>query len=251
MTASLRPCVVVVGVGASQGIGAAVCRRAAQEGLLVYVVGRTESKLKQVVAEITAQGGAAQAYTLDATNEQQVAALFAHMAKQQQQPVCVVHNVGSNMPSRFLATPLSFFNQMWQHTFLSAFVVGQAAVQALLPYQQGTLIFTGASASLRGKPLFAAFTNGKGSLRLYSQLLAQNYASQGIHVAHVVVDGMVDGDRINRFAFGLGRVLKLVMKGRQGGLKVDEIADTYWHIHQQPAGVWTQELDLRPFKEKF
>lgn len=247
----MRQCAIVVGVGASKGIGAAVCRRAARAGLKVYVVGRTDSKLQQVVAEIRAQGGDAVAYVLDAGNEIQVAELFAEVARQHLQPVLVVHNVGSNMPSRFLSSSMQFVDRMWQHTFLSAFVVGQAAIQALLPHQQGTLIFTGASASMRGKPLFAAFSNGKGSLRAYSQILAQSYANQGLHVAHVVVDGMVDGDKINKFAFGLGRLLKLVVKGRQGGLNVDDMAENYWQVHMQPPGLWTQELDLRPFKEKF
>lgn len=244
-------CAVVIGVGASQGIGAAVCRRAAQAGLLVYVVGRTASKLDQVVAEIRKAGGKAESYVLDATSAEQIAALFATISAKQQVIELVVNNVGSNMPSRFLSTTPKFFDQMWRHTFLSAYLVSQQAFAAMSPQQSGTVIFTGASGSLRGKPFFAAFTNGKAGLRAYLQAIAPTYRAQGIHVAHVIIDGMVDGDRINQFGFGLGQLVKLVLKGREGGLNVDAIAENYWQIHQQPRDLWSLEIDLRPFKEKF
>lgn len=250
--ASIQPhCAVVIGVGASQGIGAAVCRRIAQAGLLVYVVGRTASKLEQVVAEIQRAGGQAEAYTLDATSAEQIAGLFAAITAKQQVIDLVVNNVGSNMPSRFLSTTPKFFDQMWRHTFLSAYLVSQQALAAMLPQHTGTLIFTGASGSLRGKPFFAAFTNGKAGLRAYLQAIAPTYRAQGIHIAHVIIDGMVDGDRINQFGFGLGRLVKFALKGQDGGLDVDAIAENYWQIHQQPRDLWTQEIDLRPFKEKF
>lgn len=244
-------CAVVIGVGASQGIGAAVCRRIAQEGRLVYVVGRTLSKLNIVVGEIESAGGQAQAVALDATDANQIAALFATIAQQNQLIDLVVNNVGSNMPSRFLSTTTKFFDQMWRNTFVSAYWVSQHALAAMQPQQSGTLIFTGASGSLRGKPFFAAFSNGKSGLRAYIHAIAPYYRTQGIHVAHVIIDGMVDGDRINQFGFGLGRVLKLGMKGLDGGLNVDAIAENYWQIYQQSSDLWTLEIDLRPFKEGF
>ncbi|MEC7119290.1 MAG: SDR family NAD(P)-dependent oxidoreductase [Pseudomonadota bacterium] len=244
-------CAVVVGVGASQGIGAAVCRRAAREGYRVYVVGRTQAKLDQVVAEITQQGGQAVACCVDATNAAKIAGLFAAIAAEQPTIDLVVNNVGSNMPSRFLSTSPRFFDQMWRTTFLSGYLVSQQALALMLPQQHGTLIFTGASASLRGKPFFAAFTNGKAGLRAYIQAIAPVYRLHGIHIAHVIVDGMVDGDRINQFGFGVGRVIKWLLKGRQGGLSIEAIAESYWQIHQQSSALWTQEIDLRPFKERF
>jgi NAD(P)-dependent dehydrogenase (short-subunit alcohol dehydrogenase family) len=248
---SLDHCAVVVGVGAAQGIGAAVSRRMAREGLWVHVVGRTANTLQAVVADIQQSGGQATAHCVDATNEQQVAALFADLQAHYPPIAVVVHNVGSNMPSRFLTTTPRFFDQMWRFTFLSGFLVSQQAITAMLPQQKGSLIFTGASGSMRGKPFFAAFTTGKSALRAYSQALAAEFASQGIHVAHVVIDGMVDGDRINQFGFGLGRMVRWALKGRQGALNVDAIADNYWQIHQQDRALWTQEIDLRPFKERF
>ncbi|MGO3384511.1 MAG: SDR family NAD(P)-dependent oxidoreductase, partial [Acinetobacter guillouiae] len=134
-------------------------------------------------------------------------------------------------------------------TFLSAFLVSQQALKIFEQQQYGTLIFTGASASLRGKPFFAAFTMGKSALRTYVLHLAQMYKPQNIHVAHIIVDGMVDGDRVNKAVFGLGRLLRLT-RGT-GGLNIEAIAENYWMLYQQKRDLWTHELDLRPYQEKF
>lgn len=246
---SYQQCAVVVGVGASQGIGAAVCRRIAREGLMVYVVGRTQDKLDRVVHEIQQAGGQAQTYILDSTKADQVAALFKHINQHQQIIELVVHNVGGNVPSRFLTSSLKFFDSMWRLTFLSGFLVSQQAVKIMLQQKHGTIIFTGASASLRGKPYFAAFTTGKAALRSYTQGLAKEFNVQNIHIAHVIVDGMVDGDRVNNAVLGLGRILRRTRGS--GGLNVDAIAENYWMLHQQTKPLWTHELDLRPFSEKF
>ena len=155
------------------------------------------------------------------------------------------------MPSRFLTTQAKFFDQMWRLTFLSGFLVSQQAIPVMQAQGHGTLLFTGASGSLRGKPFFAAFATGKGSLRAYVHAIAQEYARYNIHIGHIIIDGMVDGDRINQFGFGLGRIIRLVMKGAGGALNVDAIAEHYWQIHTQPRGLRTIETDLRPFKEKF
>jgi short-subunit dehydrogenase len=246
---STQHCAVVIGVGASKGIGAAVSRRIAREGVLVYVVGRTQDKLDQVVAEIQQMGGRAISYILDSTQEDQVAALFKQIAERQQVIDLVVHNVGGNVPSRFLNSSLNFFNSMWRMTFLSGFLVSQQALAVMQQQQHGTIIFTGASASLRGKPYFAAFTTGKSALRAYAQGLAKEFQSHNIHVAHVVIDGMVDGDRVNKAILGLGRLLRNT-RGT-GGLNIEAIAENYWMLHQQSKPLWTHELDLRPFREKF
>ncbi|ENX55410.1 MULTISPECIES: SDR family NAD(P)-dependent oxidoreductase [Acinetobacter] len=241
--------VVVIGVGAEQGIGAAVCRRFAHEQFKVYVVGRTLNKVEKVAATINAQGGQAVAYALDAENEQQVQALFEHLNDQPEALAAVIHNVGGNIPSIFLQSSLKFFSQMWRSTFLSAVLVAQRSLPIFQEQQQGTLIFTGASASLRGKPFFAAFTMGKSALRSYALNLAALYRPQNIHVAHVVVDGMVDGDRVNKALWGLGRLARLT-RGT-GGLNIEAIAENYWMLYQQNVDLWTHELDLRPYQEKF
>ncbi len=242
---------VVFGVGAVQGIGAAVSRRIAREGLTVHIAGRTQSKLDEVVAEISAAGGTAIAHVLDATNSDHVAALFNTVAAQGQPIALVVNNVGSNMPARFLHSKAAFVEQMWRLTFLSGFLVSQHAMPLLLAQGHGTLLFTGASASIRGKPMFAAFTTGKASLRAYVYALAAEYAPQGIHIGHIVIDGVVDGDRVNNMGKGLGRIALRTIKGKGGALNIDAIADNYWHIHRQPPSLWTVETDLRPFREKF
>lgn len=241
--------IAVVGVGAEQGIGAAVCRRFAQEKFKVYVVGRTLNKVEKVAAAIHRQGGQAVAYVLDAENEQQLQALFEHLNDQPEALAAVIHNVGGNIPSIFLQSSLKFFSQMWRSTFLSAVLVAQRSLSIFQKQQQGTLIFTGASASLRGKPFFAAFSMGKSALGSYALNLAEFYRSQNIHVAHVVVDGMVDGDRVNKALWGLGRLARLT-RGT-GGLNIDAIAENYWMLYQQNVDLWTHELDLRPYQEKF
>ncbi|MFW2151098.1 SDR family NAD(P)-dependent oxidoreductase [Acinetobacter gyllenbergii] len=241
--------VAVVGVGAEQGIGAAVCRRFAQEKFKVYVVGRSLNKVEKVAAAIHRQGGQAVAYALDAENEQQLQTLFDHLKDQPEVLAAVIHNVGGNIPSIFLQSSLKFFSQMWRSTFLSAVLVAQRSLTIFQKQQQGTLIFTGASASLRGKPFFAAFTMGKSALRSYALNLAELYRPQNIHVAHVVVDGMVDGDRVNKALWGLGRLARLT-RGT-GGLNIEAIAENYWMLYQQNVDLWTHELDLRPYQEKF
>ena len=244
-----KKCAIVFGVGASQGIGAAVSRRIALEGLHVYVVGRTQHKLDIVVNEIQQRGGMATAIVADTTQLPHVERVFQQICQKDVLLDLVVHNVGGNHPSRFLKSSLDFFDSMWKLAFLSGFHVGQRATQIMANQQHGTILFTGASASLRGKPYFAAFTTGKSALRSYAQELAVRFNSKNVHVAHVVVDGMVDGDRINHAIFGLGRLLRYA-KG-SGSLNIEAIAESYWMIHQQPSSIWSQEIDLRPYKERF
>lgn len=242
-------CAVIFGVGASQGIGAAVSRRFAREGLIVHVVGRTATKLQIVVDEIKQQGGNAQAHVLDASDEAAISQLFQTIKQQGQVIDAVIHNVGGNVPSRFLSTSLNFFNSMWRYAFLAGFLVGQQSAAIMREQGHGSIIFTGASASMRGKPFFAAFTMGKAALRAYALGMAQELKNQHVHVAHVIVDGMVDGDRVNQAVFGLGKVFRKT-RGT-GGLNVDAIAENYWMLHTQHSALWTHEIDLRPYREKF
>ncbi|RZI84262.1 MAG: SDR family NAD(P)-dependent oxidoreductase [Rubrivivax sp.] len=250
MSAEPKPCAIVVGVGHPSGIGAAMCRRCVAEGLPVYVAGRNQAKLSLTVAQLRAQGGQAMAVVLDATQADEVQALFDRVRADGCQAELVLHNVGNNAPARFMKTSPAFFEQLWRLCFLSSLNVGQATVRHMLPAGQGTLLFTGASASLRGRPLFAAFAAGKAALRALAFGMAGEFGPQGLHVAHVIVDGVVDGDKVAGFAGGLGAAY-LCSKGREGTLDPNDIAKTFWQIHRQPRGLWTREIDLRPFKEKF
>lgn len=245
-------CAVVVGVGNRAGIGGAVAHRFSKEGLHVYVVGRTQSKLDEVVRAIQASGGSATAVINALRDEKDVKALFADVLADGKPLHAVIYNAAfRNTPRRFLGgTSAAFFEANWRLTFLAGAMVGQAAVRHMLTQGFGTVIYTGATASLRGKPLFAAFASAKASLRSFALGLARESAPRGIHVSHVVIDGGVEGDRTRTAAFGLGRLM-LLSKGSEGCLLPDEIAENYWQLHAQQKGAWTHELELRPFKEKF
>lgn len=240
---------VVIGVGAERGLGAALCRRIAREGYHVLVAGRTAAKVEKVATAIVASGGSASAVTMDATREADVQALFVQAAQPDGGHAAadlIVFNAGNNQRIDWRELSADQFEQFWRVGCFAGFLVGREAAKFLVPLGRGTLLFTGASASLRGKPGFAHFAAAKAGLRMISQSMAREYGPAGIHVAHVVVDGGIDGDRLRV------RAPKLIEeRGEDGLLGIEAIAETYWHIHRQPRSAWTQEVDLRPFKEQF
>lgn len=246
------PCALVVGVGELEGIGGAVAARFAQAGHHVYIVGRTQSKLDTVVAHILRQGGQATAVVSSLGGEADVQAIFTQVQRSGYRLDAVVYNAAYlNMPRRWLGTPPSFIEGNWRLTCLAGILVGQAAARMMLPHGRGTVIYTGATASLRGKPLFATFASAKAALRAFAGSLALEGAPHGIHVAHVVIDGMVEGQRAKGAFGGLGSIVMGVIKRRNGALNPTQIAENYWQIHLQPSGAWSHELELRPFKEPF
>lgn len=243
-----QPTAIVFGAGAVRGIGAAVAQRFTREGYHVIVTGRTLAKIEQVVVQITASGcGSAEALQVDATDESQVIAAFdrAMSPGPGRAPAdVVISNAGNNARLDFTELSASQFEDFWRVGCYAGFLVGREAARRLLPLARGTIIFTGASGSLRGKPGFAHFAAAKAGLRMISQSMAREYGPQGLHVAHVIVDGGVFGDRLQ--AAAPKRVEHL---GTDGLLDVDAIAENYWTLHRQPKSAWTQELDLRPYKE--
>lgn len=243
------PTAVVVGVGAERGIGAAVCRRFATGGYHVLVAGRTVSKIEQVAERIRASGGSAQSIVVDTTSEADVAQLFdlAMAPGTGRDPVdAVVFNAGNNQIIDFRSLTAEQFESFWRVGCFGGFLVGREAARRMAPLGRGTVIFTGASGSLRGKPGFAHFAAAKAGLRMVSQSMAREFGPQGLHVAHVLIDGGVNGDRLRQAIPGM-----VEQRGEDGLLDVDAIADTYWHLHQQPRTAWAQEIDLRPYKEAF
>ena len=236
---------VVVGVGPSRGLGAALARRFAKEGLHVFMGGRTAEKLEQVADEIRALGGQATAVVTDATLERDVERLFNQVA-QSHRIELVAYNVDRNASAPLLETGLGLFEQLWRQNCLGGFLVGREAVRHMLPHRQGSLFFTGATASLRARPPFTAFAAAKAGLRALAQGIACEFGPQGIHVAHVIIDGVIDGDRAHAQFAELVRA-----KGEDGLLKLDAVAETYWSLHCQHKSAWTHELDLRPYKEPF
>lgn len=236
---------VVLGVGELKGLGAAVALRFAHEGYTVVVAGRTRAQLDKVVSEIQTRGGKAQAIVTDATSEESIVALLS--AAEKLGPVEVaVYNAGGNNPQTSLATTGKFFEAQWKVGAFGGFVFGREAVKAMLPRGHGTLLFTGASASLRGRPGFVAFAAAKAALRAVTQAFAREFGPKGIHVAHVVIDGAIDGHRINTLVPDFAKA-----KGEDGLLNLEAIAENYWQLHKQHKTTWSQEIDLRPFKESF
>ena len=138
----------------------------------------------------------------------------------------------------------AFLEDMWRVNALAGFYFAKAAIEAMLPRGRGALIFTGASASLRGRANFASFASAKAALRALAQSAAREFGPQGIHVAHVIVDGAIDGDRVNTFLPQLK-----AQRGEDGLLDPDAIAENYWQLYRQPRSAWTHELDLRPWVE--
>jgi NAD(P)-dependent dehydrogenase (short-subunit alcohol dehydrogenase family) len=248
---SQTTCAVVVGAGARQGIGGALCARFAAGGMHVYATGRSADKLEPLVAEIRTSGGNATAVTTDATRPADVQALFDKIAADGRMPELVVFNASErNLPKAFLEMTPDFVEQMWRVCCFGGFLVGQEAARRMLPQKRGTILFTGASASMRGRAKFGGFAAAKAGLRIFAQAMAREFGPEGIHVAHVVIDGVVDGDRAAKFGYGVGKAY-LLSKGADGALKPDAIAEAYWQLHLQDRSAWTQELDLRPFKETF
>ena len=237
---------VVVGVGSGAGLGAALAHRFVREGLRVILAGRTAERLEAVATAIQQAGGSAQPVVMDATSEAEVTNLFRVASAEGACLELVVYNVGSNARIPFLQISPDFFESIWRQNALGGFLVGRETMRYMLPQQRGTMLFTGATASLRVRPPFTALASAKAALRAVAQGMAREFAPQGIHVAHVVIDGVIGGD------YARTHFPELVQaKGEEGLLEIDAIADAYWALHCQPRSAWTHELDLRPFKEPF
>jgi len=249
MTSMVRPTAVVIGVGAERGLGVALCRRFAAAGHHVLVAGRTAERVEGVASRITEAGGSAEAVVTDATQEDQVVRLFdrAMAPGDGFAPAdLIVFNAGNNRRVDFREVEASLFEEFWRVGCFAGFLVGREAARRLAPLGRGTVIFTGASGSMRGKPGYAQFAAAKAGLRMVAQSMAREFGPLGLHVAHVVIDGGIDGDRLRRAA-----PQTVEARGADGLLGIEAIAETYWHIHRQPRSAWTQEVDLRPFKETF
>lgn len=243
------PTAIVAGVGAERGLGAALCRRFAAGGHHVLANGRTPEKLERVVRAIEAAGGSAEAVVGDATREDDVARLFDRgMAPGPGRDAAdiVVYNAGINRRIDFRELSAAQFEDFWRVGCFGGFLVGREAARRLVPLGRGTVLFTGASASLRGRPGFAQFAAAKAGLRMVAQSMAREYGPLGIHVAHVVIDGGIDGERLR------SRFPDIAAQRGEGGLlEIDAIAEAYWQLHRQPRSAWSHEIDLRPFKEPF
>ncbi len=237
---------LVLGVGPEQGLGAALARRFAAEGLQVFIAGRSADKLNKVAASIQQGHGKATAVVADATNEQDVIDLFAVIKSETRVLSIAACTVDSNIRAPLLDMDQQTFTTLWKQNCLAGFLFGREAIKLMEKQQQGTLFFTGATASLRAKPPFTGFAAAKAGLRALAQGMAREFSPSGIHVVHMIIDGVIDGERARQQFPEY-----VASKGAQGLLQLDAIADTYWALHCQHPSAWTHELDLRPFQEPF
>ena len=238
---------IVVGVGPEAGLGGALCKRLAQEGLHVFVAGRTPEKVEKLSLAIRRTGGSATPVPVDTTKEKDVVALFDRAeADGPGRLDLVIYNAGNAAMGLLHDMEASYFEDVWRVGCFGGFLVGREAARRMLPGGRGTVIFTGATASLRGKATTTAFAAAKAGLRSLAQSMARAYGPQGIHVAHVVVDGGIAGDKIIQ---GIPQFAQAM--GEDGLVSLEGLADAYWYLHNQPKAAWTQELDLRTFKEPF
>ena len=235
---------VVLGVGPKNGLGAALCRRMSQEGLHVLVSGRTESSLSAVVEEVQSLGGDASLWVADATSEQDIEGLFEE-ARSLGAISVAIYNAGNNFPGTIIDMDADYFESTWRVCCFGGFLFGRKAVRSMQE-SGGTLIFTGASASLRGRANFGAFNSAKGALRNLAQAMAKEYAEQGIHVGHVVIDGPINGDKITE-----GFPAYAERLGEGGMINLEQIAESFAYLYRQPPTAWTFELDLRTSQERW
>jgi NAD(P)-dependent dehydrogenase (short-subunit alcohol dehydrogenase family) len=238
---------IVVGVGPEAGLGGALCKRLATEGLHVFVAGRTPDKVEALVRTIRSAGGTATGVPTDTTSEQEVIALFDRAGKEGAGALdLVIYNAGNAAMGQLHDMEAKYFEQVWRVGCFGGFLVGREAVRRMLPRHHGTVLFTGATASVRGKPTTTAFAAAKAGLRSLAQSMARAYGPEGIHVAHVVVDGGIAGDKIIK---GIPQFAQAM--GEDGLISLTGLADAYWYLYRQPRAAWTHELDLRTFKESF
>lgn len=234
-------------IGADDGIGAAIAKRFAKEGLIVCVVRRDKDKLIELVEEIELAGGQAVALSYDASNEEDVSGMINFVEIMVGPIEVMVFNLGSFQRGAVLEETQDSFTRAWQQCCLAGFLCAREVAIPMLERNSGSIIFTGASASLRGGAHFSAFAMAKGGLRQFAQSLARELMPQNIHVAHVILDGLAQTNATYR------RFPEAYQdrQDRDAMLKPEHIADSYWYLHKQPKDAWTFELDLRPYAEKW
>jgi NAD(P)-dependent dehydrogenase (short-subunit alcohol dehydrogenase family) len=232
---------VIMGVGPDRGLGAQLCKRFAKEGLHVVAAGRTPASLDAVVADIERAGGKASSFAADATTEADVAAVFEHAGPDVD---LAIYNAGNNTPGRILEMEADYFEKSWRVVCYGGFLFGREALRRMVPRKRGTILFTGASASLRGRAGYGAFNSAKAGLRTLAQAMAKENGPEGIHVGHVVVDGAVYGEKIRkRFPGADARQDRMI--------DIEGIVECYAFLYRQHHKAWSFEVDVRTSLESW
>ena len=235
---------VILVIGAGDATGGAIARRFAREGYIACVTRRTADKLQPLVEQIRAEGGVAYAFGSDARKEEDMVALIEKIEREIAPIEVAVFNIGANVRFSITETTARVYQKVWEMACFGGFLMGREVTKVMLPRARGTIIFTGATASLRGREGFAAFAGAKHALRALAQSMARELWPKGIHVAHPVIDGAIDTEFIR-----INAPEKYAQKNIDGILNPDHIAEAYWQIHQQPRDSWTHETELRPWNE--
>ena len=235
-------------IGAGEGAGAGIARAFAAEGMAVCMTRRARSldQLEALAKAIRSTGGEAHAFGVDARSEEETIELFATIERDIGPISVVVFNIGANVQFGIRETTTRVFTKVWEMACLAGFLAGREAARVMVPRGKGTIIFTGATASFRGRENLAAFAAAKNGLRAVAQSMARELGPQGVHVAHVICDGAIDG------VFTRSRLDDVTpLLDEDLILKPDDIASNYVMLHRQQRSAWTHELDLRPWREKW
>ncbi|NVZ26416.1 SDR family oxidoreductase [Pseudomonas gingeri] len=246
MTTLLNNKKVVLVVGAGDATGGAIAKRFAAQGFIACVTRRSADKLQPLVDAIQQSGGEAHGFACDARKEDDVIALIEQIESQIGPIEAFVFNIGANVPCSILEETARKYFKIWEMVCFSGFLNAREVAKRMVTRQRGTILFTGATAGLRGAAGFAAFAGAKHGIRALAQSMARELGPLNIHVAHVVVDGAIDTDFI-RTSFPE----KYALKDQDGILDPAHIAENYWYLHSQPRDAWTFELDLRPWNERW
>jgi NAD(P)-dependent dehydrogenase (short-subunit alcohol dehydrogenase family) len=246
MSTSATQAKVALIIGAGDATGGAIARRFAREGFIACVTRRSEDKLQPLVDSIRDAGGAAFGFASDARSEDDVCALVERIESAHGPIEVMVFNIGANVPCSILEETARKYFKIWEMACLSGFLNAREVAKRMVVRGRGTILFTGATASLRGSAHFAAFSGAKHALRALAQSMARELGPTNIHVGHIVVDGAIDTDFIRTNA-----PERYALKDQDGILDPEHIAENYWVLHSQPRDAWTFEMDLRPYMERW
>ena len=236
---------VALVIGAGSSLGSAIARVFANDNYTTVVARRNGDELGTLKEEIESKGGECLSFSLDARKEEEVINFIEKIENEIGEINVAVYNIGANIRFNILETTSRKYYKVWEMAAFGAFLMGREVARKMLPRKKGTIIFTGATASVRGKEGFAAFSGAKQAKRALAQSMAKELAPKGIHVAHVIVDGAIDTPWVNKLFPEYVKEKKKI----DGLMKPDDIAQNYLVLHNQPKNAWTFELDLRPWVE--